>query len=161
MQSLSEIFNGVKIDISPKEELFKWGPIPFKLVYGVSFIDAILRQVPKYYPWPWPPGLCLFKESKMVWINEYPAIADVGLKYFKKYFLNPANYQKLWLRWQEWIANFKNKAKTLEKLDLGHLSEKELIKQFKGFYQLSIDLWLIVHIPEVVNIGLIITFTIN
>lgn len=49
----------MKIKINPEKELFKWGPLEFKLIYGSPFLNCILSEIKKYYPWPWATGVCL------------------------------------------------------------------------------------------------------
>ena len=141
------------IDINPKKELFIWGPIEFKLIYGSAFINTILLRVTDHYPWPWPPALCLFKEGKIFFIMDYKKLRETGSKYFKKYFLNEDNCQKLWGRWENWIKEYELFARKTEKIKWRELSDKEIYRRIKNFYKLNIDFWLIVHAPEIANWG--------
>lgn len=61
----------IKKKINPEKELFIWGPIDFKLFYGSHFIETILFKVTKYYPWPWPANLCISKNQRLTFINDY------------------------------------------------------------------------------------------
>lgn len=145
----------MKINIDPKKELFKWGPIEFRLIYGSGFMEFILVKMieSKYYPWPWPPSLCILENGKMTWINENLAVCKTGLKYFSKYFLNLKNYQKHWQWWKKWIKEYKNVVRILSGLDLKKLTDKELYKYAKLFYDFNGEFWLIVHVPEIANWG--------
>ena len=143
----------MKIDVNPKKELFKWGPIKFRMAYTSPFMDVILVHVPKHYPWPWPPTLSIFRNSRMVWITEALALGREGLKYFKKYFLNLKNYQKHWQRWEDWVEYFYREEKRLKKLDFKKLTKQEFARELKKFYKININFWLITHVPEIANWG--------
>lgn len=145
----------MKININPKKELYKWGPIEFRLIYGSGFMEFILVKMIglKYYPWPWPLSLCILKNGKMTWISENLAVCKTGLKYFEKYFLNLKNYQKHWQRWEKWMKEYKSVARILSRLDPRKLTDKELYKYAKLFYDFNGKFWLIVHVPEIANWG--------
>lgn len=143
----------MKININPKKELYKWGPIKFRLIYPSSFMETLCAHVIKHYPWPWPPNLCIFKNGKGIWIAEGLALSQTGLKYFKKYFLNLKNYKKHWRRWENWIGEYKKIAEKLDQINFKKLTNKELYEYLKHFYDLEIRFWLIVHVPEIANWG--------
>ena len=143
----------IKSNINPNKELFKWGPIEFRAIYPSAFMDTILLRLTKHYSWSWPANLCLFENGRMVWLNEYLALRRAGLKYFRKYFLNLENYQKHWQKWEDWVDEYEEMAQILEKLNLKKLPDKELYRHLENLYNLSIRLWLIVHVPEIANWG--------
>lgn len=143
----------MKININPEKELFKWGPLEFRMIYGSPFINCILSEVKKYYLWSWAPGVCLFKNGKMIWIQEQLATNLVGLKYFKKYFLDLKNYKLHWKKWENWIKQYEETANKLEKLNFNKLNNKDLYSHLDSFYKLNINFWLIVQVPEVANWG--------
>ncbi len=143
----------MKINIDQKKELFKWGPIKLRLIYPSFFMETLCSYVIKYDSWPWPPNLCIFKDGKGVWIVGDLTLSQVGLKYFKKYFLNLKNYQKHWQKWERWIEEYEETATGLGQLNFKKLTNKELYKYLKDFYDLEIRFWLIVHVPEIANWG--------
>ncbi len=141
--------------INPRKELFKWGPIEFRMIYGGGFMEFILVHMVKsgYYPWPWPPSLCIFENGRMTWINESLAVCQTGLKYFKKYFLNPKNYKEHWQRWEKWIEEYEKTARIFNSLNFKKLTNQELYRYLKLLYDLNGKFWLIVHVPEIANWG--------
>jgi len=143
----------MKINIDPKKELFKWGPIKFRLIYPSFFMKTLCFYVIKYNSWPWPPNLCILKNGKGVWMANDLILSRVGLKYFKKYFLNLKNYQKHWQRWEKWIKEYREAITAFEQLNFKKLTNRELYKHLKYFYDLEIRFWLIVHVPEIANWG--------
>jgi phosphohistidine swiveling domain-containing protein len=144
----------MKIRIDPKEKLFKWGPIDMKLVYGSGFIFGILREIKKYYPWSWPPVFFLIDyKGKGLWINGDKALREVGLNYFKKYFLNQKNYNNQWRKFEDWIAEYSAAATDLEENFRRDISKQELGRELEYFADLVLRFWLIVHVPEIANWG--------
>jgi phosphohistidine swiveling domain-containing protein len=143
----------IKKKINPEKELFIWGPIDFKLFYGSHFIETILFKVTKYYPWPWPANLCISKNQRLTFINDYDDLRKVGEKYFKRYFLNLKNYKSHWLTWQKWVKEYKIIENKYSKINFLKISGKELFSLFKEFYEFNRKFWLIVHVPEIANWG--------
>lgn len=140
-------------EINPKKELFKWGPVDFRIFYGSFFIETLGLEVRKYYQWPWPLLLGIFDHKTLVFIADYDDLKNTGAKYFKKYFLDFKNYQKHWQLWRDWIKEYKRKEDGYLKMDFSKLPDKELKKLFKDFYKFNINFWLIVHVPEIANWG--------
>lgn len=143
----------VKININPQRDLFKWGPIDVKLFYPSFFAEAILLKVREYYAWFWPTNLSIFLRGKFIWINDAQKLKKVGEKYFKKYFLNIENYQRLWQKWEKWIKQYQELQNKFSKIKFPQITNRELLKLFREFYYLEIDFWLIVHVPEIANWG--------
>jgi phosphohistidine swiveling domain-containing protein len=144
----------MKINIDPNKELFKWGPIDMKLVYGSGFIFGVLREIKKYYQWSWPPVFFLIDyKGKGLWINDDKALRNAGLKYFKKYFLNQNNYDKQWQKFEDWLKEYSAAATVLEDNFRRDISKKELDRELEYFADLVLRFWLIVHVPEIANWG--------
>lgn len=125
-----------------------------KLVYGSGFIFGILREIKKYYQWSWPATFFLIDyNGKGLWINGYAALRDVGLKYFKKYFLNQDNYQKHWHKFEQWLDEYAAVNYKFEKKFRQNISKIELGESLEKFADLVLRFWLIVHVPEIANWG--------
>lgn len=142
-----------KININPQKELFKWGPIDFKLIYGSLFIEAILARVGDYYPWRWPPELFIIQKGRIIFMINDLELRKVGLKYFKRYFLNLKNYRAHWRKWENWVQEYELAARELRRVKWSEISDKELSGLLKRFYDININFWLIVHVPEIANWG--------
>lgn len=143
----------MNLEINPKKELFKWGPIKLRLVYPSLFIEVILVRATKHYPWAWPPSLCIFKNGIATWVCEDLALSKGGSKYFKRYFLNLKNYKKHWLAWKNWIKEYQDFVKNFEQTNFRKLSNREFYRHLNYFYDLNIRFWLITHVPEYANWG--------
>lgn len=139
--------------INPKSELFKWGPIEFKLLYEACFMEVVLRDIKKYYPWPWPASIVIYQQGRGLWINELDKLQSVGLKYFNKYIADKQEHKKHWSKYQAWIKKFKSYSKNVDSINISDLSRQELSRLLKRFYQLNIEFWVTVHVPELANWG--------
>jgi len=148
-----KLLSKTRINIDPQKELFSWGGIDMKLFYASVFFKSILLKVVQYYPWPWPPTLCIFVNGEVTWLNEYLSLQKAGLKYFKKYFLDSKEYKKLWQQWEIWVRDYQKISKRLENVKWSSLSHEELHKLLENFYNFNERFWLIVHVPEIANWG--------
>ncbi|MBW2981501.1 hypothetical protein KY343_01345 [Candidatus Woesearchaeota archaeon] len=137
--------------INPKKELFKWGPIDGKPIYVSVFIEPF-EIYPRFIDGTWPDLLGYFKDGKVVFIADYPALRKRGLSLFKKYVLKNENLKK---HHKDWVKTTKKIIKFENKINKGLLkfSDNELNKLFASFYKLDIDFWLRGFLPELANYG--------
>ncbi len=142
-----------KIVIDPKKELFKWGPIDFKFFYGSGILFIISKKIGESYPWPWPPALCICKNGRLLWINEKKALCQIGLRYFKRYFLDLNEHKRHWAKYQDWVLGHDSFAKKTDTINFKKLSNNELQDVYAEFVDLNKSFWLIVHVPEIANWG--------
>ena len=143
----------IKLPIDPRRELWRWGPIKLKVLYMAYFMEDIWHGVPKCYQWPWPPIIFIFNRGYGVGMMDYRALKAVGDKYFRRYFLNPKNFARHWVRYESWISDYESFADQVNALKLRELSNQALAKLYHEFRQLNYDFWLIVHVPEMANWG--------
>ena len=143
----------MKININPKKELFKWGPIEFKLFYGSIYLKAIAIRTIKNYPCSMPPTLVIIENGKLLWIVQQLPLSLVGLKFFRKYFLNLKNYKAHWKKWESWVTEYEAMSREFDQLDLKKLSDKDLYNKFKPFHDLNFRFWIVAHVPEASNWG--------
>src|SRR3989338_1576244 len=142
----------MKLTLNPSAELFRWGPVEFRLLYG-AWWQTILCDVTKYYAWPWPEHALFFENGRMVYITDQKKLYATGEKYFKHYFLNKKNYNDHWRRYEQWVARFNAFEADFRTKKLSKISDQELLRHFKLFSDIVKDFWLIVHVPEIVNWG--------
>ncbi len=139
--------------IDPKKELFKWGPIDFKILYGSCFMKVVLTSTKKFYKWAWPSYLVLYQDGRGLWINEMKALQGVGLKYFSYYLLDKKFYLQHWSKYQQWIKDYQKISRELEKINWKDISDQKLYNHLKEFYDFNLKFWIIVHVPEIANWG--------
>lgn len=143
----------MRINIDPKKELFKWGPIEFRLIYGSLFLDAILFRIAECYSWRLPPSLLILSKGTLIFIIENLKLQKVGLKYFKKYFLNLKNYKTHWKKWEKWVREYDKLDRKFKNIKWKNVSDKDFHRYVSDFYSFNIKFWFIVLVPEVANWG--------
>ena len=142
--------------LDPKRELFIWGPIEGRLLYASFFVEAFwlfAHHPPELYPWPWPPMVGWFARGTMTYVLDDAALRQVGVKYFRRYFLNKKNYRRHWQRWREWVRQYQRSAHRYQRINWRTLSDRQLHEEFARFWVQVRKFWHIVHVPEIANWG--------
>jgi hypothetical protein len=116
-------------------------------------MEVVLRDIKKYYQWPWPASIVIYQQGRGLWIDELDKLQSVGLKYFNKYIADEQEHKKHWSKYQAWIKKFKYYSNKIDSINISDLSGHELSKLLKSFYQLNLEFWVIVHVPELANWG--------
>jgi len=141
----------MKININPKKELFKWGPIDGKLIYVDFFNIAFTLYQKKYYPWPDVMGY--FHNEKMTFILDHKDLIKNGIINLKKYILPNKNFTKAYKNWGKILKKLLNYQKNIDAKYLNKLTNEELLITFKEWSKLYFDFWLIGLLPEISNYG--------
>jgi phosphohistidine swiveling domain-containing protein len=142
------------INIDPKKENFRWGPIPGKFIF-ISHFTSVVHSLYFYknYGERWPEALLLFKSGKMIWINEYPVLRKRGKKLFKNWILNPKKRKQVYTEWQKALKRLLFIEKKIDSLNLKKLTDQELLKTWQELNQGYINFWIPGIIPEFGNYG--------
>ncbi|MFA5022222.1 MAG: PEP-utilizing enzyme [Patescibacteria group bacterium] len=141
----------MKIDIDPKKELFRWGPIDGKLIYPDFFNVAFTKFSKEFVSWP--DVLWLMTEEKMTAITDNQALVDNGSKNFEQSVLNDKKFKTNYQRWQNILGNWLKYQKAISANRLKKLSNQELYSVFKKWSDGYLDFWTIGLLPEVANYG--------
>jgi phosphohistidine swiveling domain-containing protein len=141
----------MKININPKKELFRWGPIDGRLIYldyfGIAFTHYGKRFV------RWPDMLGLLKNEKVTYILDNSSIYVQGEKNFHKYILKDAQFQKYYREWQTALKGFKKFNSHTLKADLKKLDNNKIVKLFENWSEKYFTFWTIGELPEISNWG--------
>lgn len=139
---------------SKSAETLKWGPIPGRYFYISEFEDAVFKDYSNFYSGPrWPDTLMLFKDKKIVWINDSEELRGAGKEVFKRYMLKPVTKNKLRKQWNKTVKNLSIFEGKIEDLYLEKLTDKELHDLWQEFYRLIIEFWLPTIPAELGNYG--------
>jgi len=142
-----------KINISPKEELFKWGPIGGKPLYADFFNIAFTLNYKKYVGWPDALGY-LYPPDKMLFILSYKNLYQrTGLKNFYKYILPNKQFKKNYKLWQEVLRELITVHNKIINTDLNKLTIKDLKKLYLEWTNKYLNFWAIGQLPEHSNWG--------
>ncbi|MFA6227026.1 MAG: PEP-utilizing enzyme [Candidatus Paceibacterota bacterium] len=139
---------------SDNTEMFRWGPIPARLFYVSEFDNAIFNDFPKEYEGDiWPKSLLLFKDGKILWLNDFSELREIGRKIFIKYILNKEGRKVLMDRWKKDVKSLEKIEAKISKELLKRLNNKELYDISREFYDLVISFWLPTIPVELGNYG--------
>jgi len=141
----------MKIDIDPKGDLFKWGPIDGKLVY-IDYFHIGFVKFPEFF-YSWPDIIETFFNEKIADIIEYQPLRESGKKNFNKFILNDKNFNKYYKLWRKHIKDLLEIQKEITVENLKTLSNSEVRKLYEKWSTTYIDFWTIGELPEVANWG--------
>ncbi|MDP3244558.1 MAG: PEP-utilizing enzyme [bacterium] len=141
--------------LNPKKELFRWGPIPGRFFFTSVFSEITYKYFcrQKYLGENWPPTLFLFKNGRMVWINEYPALRASGRRVFVKYILPRKFRRKIYAEWKQCVRRLAALEKRIDGMNLKKLSNEQLLSLWSEFHKLYIEFWVPATVPELGNYG--------
>ena len=124
-------------------KIFRWGPIPGKYFYVSELEDAVFKDYSNIYSGErWPNTLFLFKEKRMVWVNDLEELEKSGKDVFVRYMLNQRARGKLKETWLKAVKKLSNFEKKIDDLYLADLSDDNLRDLWQEFYNLIIEFWL-------------------
>ncbi len=138
---------------NPERNIFRWGPVPGKFLYVSAFVQTHYQDFRAVYGENWSETLWLFKDGRMFWVNETPAVEAAGEKVFVRYLLPTETREKIYKEWSECVQEVTNTEEKISSSDLSTISDKELGLLWKDFYNLYIKFWVSGSIPELANYG--------
>src|SRR3989338_4765962 len=136
--------------INPKAELFRWGPIPGRPIYTSYFMESISQSFPKVYRYKWPEHIFYFVQDKMMFLCEYPALREVGRKYFTM-LLDEKQKKKVCERYETAVNRLQAVQKRVDDLHL--LSDSQLLLLYQQWQGAYLNFWDHGLIPELANWG--------
>ena len=123
-------------------EIFRWGPIPGRYFYVSEFEDSVLNEYPKIYKGKkWPKTLLIFKDKKMVWSNEFPALRRIGESVFKKFMVPKTKRNDLKLDWRERLKELNSFQNKIDSNSLKELTNEEFKKLTNQLYNKIVAFW--------------------
>jgi phosphohistidine swiveling domain-containing protein len=140
----------MKININPKHELLRWGPIDGKLIYPDFFNVAFTKYSKHFYSWPDVLWLCY--DEKIVAICDYPNLRASGKKNFNRFILDDRKLNKYYRAWQKDLKELLKFQKQIANKLSGY-SDSQLVKAYQAWQKKYVDFWTIGELPEVANWG--------
>ncbi len=135
-------------------EIFHWGPIPGRFLWsGGEFAEVCSPYMQQRYGVHWPKTLFLFRDGRMLWLNEWPALREVGKELFLKYIVDVKERKTLRAEWEKAVGRIVAYEKKIATLDLKQLKDVELKKVWDTFHSMLIDFWLPTMPVELGNYG--------
>lgn len=143
----------IKLPFKPTDTIFRWGPIPGKFLYTSTFVDVNFKHFRKRWGENWSESLFLFKNNRMLWINEQNALHAAGKRVFLKYLLPQCTRTTIYTEWKEHVAQITKIEKYIDKLVLAHASNKDILHIWNDLHSIYIKFWITGTIPELANYG--------
>ena len=137
--------------INPKNELFRWGPIPGKPIYVSYFMEAIAELLPRGYKYRWPEIFFYFIGDNMTFICEYQPLKECGKKHFISWIMDDQEFKKVKAKYADAVEKLHkvhNKVKNLKSLD-----DKALLRLYQEWQAAYLNFWGHGLVPELANWG--------
>lgn len=141
----------MKIDINPKKELFRWGPIDGKLIYPDFFNVAFIKFNKIFYHWP--SYLWVGDKNRMTCICELHKLYKGGEKNFRTNILGQRNFDKYNRLWNNNLKTLLLLQKNISAPSLQKMSNSVLAGTYENWALAYIDFWAIGLLPEIANWG--------
>ncbi len=142
-----------KNPFNPEGNIFRWGPVPGKFLYVSAFVQTHYQDFRNAYDENWSETLWLFRDGRMFWVNETPAVGAAGEKVFLRYLLPTETRERIYKEWQGCVVEITNLENKISNTNFSVISDKELGLLWKNFYDLYIKFWVSGSIPELANYG--------
>ncbi|MFA6215169.1 MAG: PEP-utilizing enzyme [Patescibacteria group bacterium] len=142
----------MKIDINPKAELFRWGPIDGKLIYPDFFNVAFTQYQKTFYSWPDVLWLEYYPD-KMIAIVDFANLRKSGRNNFNRFVLAGKNLKRYYGLWHNSVNLLLDLQKDITKDRLRNLTDRQLAKFYKNWVKAYVNFWKFGLLPEVANWG--------
>ncbi|MFA6322684.1 MAG: PEP-utilizing enzyme [Candidatus Buchananbacteria bacterium] len=141
----------MKIDINPRHELFRWGPIDGKLIYPDFFNIAFIKFQKNFVSCP--DVLWIMNSDRMICIFDSQSLIKNGRKNFIQFILNDQEFKNSFRRWQDVLKKWLKYQKTISAGKLSELSNRQLYLTYKRWLNNYLDFWTLGLLPEVASLG--------
>ena len=102
----------------------------------------------------WPEGLVIYDHDKALWILENEAVVETSHKFTEKIILPPAERERFYKIWDEYVGKLSQIESEIDKISLSHLNDNDLAIFFKRWSQAYLNYWAIGMTAELINYSL-------
>lgn len=141
----------MKININPKNDLFKWGPIDAKILYLNFFTEAFALYSPEFVSWP--DCLGFYFREKSIYILDQEALIESGKKNFNRFVLNDKKFKRYYRQWQNQLKQYLAFQKKITPRSLKSLSQRDFYLVYKKWEKYYLEFWRVGFLPEISNWG--------
>ncbi|MDD5567323.1 MAG: PEP-utilizing enzyme [Patescibacteria group bacterium] len=116
-----------------ERELFRWGPIPGRLIAVVDTWRTISKTYPgRLHQYVWPESCTLFYRGSMIFLSHQADLDNAGAKVFREVILTPRR-KRMFGSWQECVRRLFAFCQGITKTKLRHFSNQELMTEWRRF----------------------------
>lgn len=149
--------NTVKGDERPfptGHDIFRWGPIPGYFYYISEFAPATHRLLAERFDGlMWPKTLFLFRDRRMLWMNDQGGIIQVGEQVFDKYIVPEDSYAALFGEYKDAAESLIGIHREIDELKLSSLSSEDFLNLWRRFFSVVLAFWIPTIPAELGNYG--------
>ena len=138
--------------LNPKRELFRWGPIPGRLI-SIDDWSAIFQLYPgRLHRFSWSDSYQIFRNGEMLFVSDMHDFERVAGRVFQQIFDRKSltRYQKAW---QASVRNLFDYCRSITATRLSGLPDRALEIEWKKFHELLKHFWEPAVIPELAAYG--------
>lgn len=107
----------------------------------------------KYHSPGWPETILLFRDEKMVWVNQMESLRSFGKEIFLQYMVNPKTRTEIYGRWKTELNLLLQFQEKITPKNLERLSNSELNSLVEEFFRCTINFWIDTIPAELGNYG--------
>jgi len=141
----------MKININPKEELFRWGPIDGKILYLYYFTEAFTKYAGEFVSWP--DCLGFYYKEKSAYVLSKKNLVESGKKNFWRFVMNDQKFHKYYRQWNNQLKDFLSYQNSINESNLSLLTNQKFFDAYKKWEQYYLEFWRVGFIPEISNWG--------
>lgn len=133
--------------LNPKQELFRWGPIPGRLITVDDWSPISHLYTGRLHRYYWPDSYTIFHGGEMMFISDLSELEATTTKVFT--LLEEKHRLEYYLRfWNKSVRNLFNYCRHFTPAGLAKLEDGQLEDEWKKFHDLLRPFWEVAVIPE-------------
>ncbi|MFH0829455.1 MAG: PEP-utilizing enzyme [Candidatus Kerfeldbacteria bacterium] len=137
---------------TPESNLFRWGPIPGRLLSVSHWVELFDRRPSRFHQYYWPYSFTIFHDRQMLFVNGMHDLERVGARVFHDFIVGPRRERgwREWLRCRNRLLEF---IAALNRIDIRSSSDAQLTSLWRGLNDRIYAFWTPGVIPELGGYG--------
>ena len=151
--TLKEKQTSFELPIDPKDEIFRWGPVPFRYFYAADYLYALTTGYScEYMDNYWPRVVAIFRDNEFVWVHNFAQLREIGGQVFQRNVLTE-KYKQHKKRWYSVLKKLHKLEKRITTKNLKQLNNSNLTALLRETNAIARDFWLPTLPAELGNYG--------
>ena len=137
----------MKDKILLSNNIYRWGPIPAKLVNIAAWKGAFVNYPRRFHHYVFPKAFAMFKKRNLLVIWAPEKLYKTGSVVFKKIILSSWR-KKVYREWQKRLTALTTFYRPLNKIYLSALTDREVMGLWRRYIKVIYNFWVPGIIPE-------------
>lgn len=142
----------LRLPFDPDAELFRWGPIPGRLLSISHWVDIFSDHPKRFHHYIWPPTLILMQRKNILGIADMRALERVGANMFRNLIIGKRN-RRARAAYREQTESLMKESRAVESLPLRAVGNSNLMRRWISFNGSIRRWWVVGVIPELGGYG--------